>query len=78
VTAKRGRRGRFDEEQEEQLTMEKLVGKQINVDIEAEDEFISRVHEQHILKFMMIRPDTIVPTNRPVHPFPDLETYIPE
>lgn len=26
----------------------------------------------------MIRPDVIVPTNRPVHPFPDLETYIPE
>ena len=26
----------------------------------------------------MIRPDVIVPTNRPVHPFPDLDTYIPE
>ena len=25
-----------------------------------------------------MRPDVVVPTNRPVHPFPDLETYIPE
>lgn len=26
----------------------------------------------------MIRPDVVVPTNRPVHPFPDLKTYVPE
>ena len=26
----------------------------------------------------MTRPDVVVPTNRPVHPFPDLETYVPE
>ena len=72
MTAKKGRRGRFNDEAEEEPSMEKVVGRQINVDIEAEDDFISRVHEQHILKFMMIRPDTVVPTNRPVHPFPDL------
>jgi len=60
------------------MNIAKLVGKEINADIEAENDFINRVHEQHILKFMMIRPDTVVPTNRPVHPFPDLNTYIPE
>jgi len=27
---------------------------------------------------LLVRPDVIVPTNRPVHPFPDLNTYIPE
>lgn len=26
----------------------------------------------------MTRPDVLVPTNRPVHPFPDLTTYVPE
>lgn len=26
----------------------------------------------------MARPDVLVPTNRPVHPFPDLNTYVPE
>lgn len=26
----------------------------------------------------MTRPDVIVPTNRPVHPFPDFKTYVPE
>lgn len=30
------------------------------------------------MKFLLNRPDVMVPTNRPVHPFPDLETYIPE
>lgn len=26
----------------------------------------------------MARPDVLVPTNRPVHPFPDFNTYVPE
>jgi len=30
------------------------------------------------MKVLLVRPDVIVPTNRPVHPFPDLNTYIPE
>ena len=39
---------------------------------------MDKVHEQNLLKVMLLRPDVIVPTNRPVHPFPDLSTYIPE
>ena len=31
-----------------------------------------------MIKFIMVRPDVAVPTNRPVHPFPDLKTYVPE
>jgi len=56
----------------------KDIGKEIGVDLKLENEFIDRVHEQNLVKFMLTRPDVIVPTNRPVHPFPDLETYIPE
>lgn len=26
----------------------------------------------------MTRPDVLIPTNRPVHPFPDFTTYVPE
>jgi len=39
---------------------------------------LQKIDEPYILKYLLARPDVIVPTNRPVHPFPDLNSYIPE
>jgi hypothetical protein len=71
------RRNKLDEDSKPQ-SLSKLVGDEIGADLDAENNFTKRVHEQHLLKFMLMRPDVVVPTNRPVHPFPDLETYVPE
>lgn len=47
-------------------------------EIKEHNEKLKKIAEPHILKYILTRPDVIVPTNRPVHPFPDLEAYIPE
>jgi hypothetical protein len=47
-------------------------------EIKRHNEMLQKIDEPYILKYLLARPDVIVPTNRPVHPFPDLNSYIPE
>ena len=47
-------------------------------ELKKHNDLLDKVHEQNLMKFILMRPDVIVPTNRPVHPFPDVTTYVPE
>lgn len=47
-------------------------------EIKEHNEKLKKISEPYILKYILNRPDVLVPTNRPVHPFPDLNAYVPE
>jgi len=46
-------------------------------EIKKHDEILKKMSQSRILPYLLVRPDVLVPTSRPVHPFPDFTTYVP-
>ena len=62
---------------EDMRMIRKEQSKEEREEFKEHQKVLKKVHEANIMKFLMVRPDVVVPTNRPVHPFPDLNTYVP-